>query len=70
MHRKNLPRVWPRPRLGLDARAIVVESEHSGWLLSQPSQSLFSAKKGEIIVTDDGKLRMGPCGFIYIRTPF
>jgi hypothetical protein len=27
------PRVWPRQTLGLDARAIVVESERSGWPL-------------------------------------
>jgi hypothetical protein len=32
-NRKEGPRVWPSQRLGLDAHAIVVEREHSGWLL-------------------------------------
>ena len=49
MHKKNLleiqihkegPRVWPRQRLGPDACAIVVESEHSGWPLSAQASGL------------------------------
>jgi hypothetical protein len=47
---------WPRQRLGLDARAIVVESERSGWPLSaQASETAVDSSGG----TAGGETRLG-----------